>query len=166
MSYAIVFSSRTGNTRLLADTLREHLPREECIYFGEPAEAAQEAGTLYLGFWTDRGHADAGMTEFLHQLKGKKVFLFGTAGFGGSEEYFAQILNAVQKELDESNTVIGTYMCQGKMPQSVRQRYEQMLQQPDPAPNLKMLIENFDRALSHPDAEDLERLCQKAGCGD
>ena len=37
MSYAIVFSSKTGNTRLLADTLRASLPQNECTYFGAPA---------------------------------------------------------------------------------------------------------------------------------
>ena len=77
---------------------------------------ALEAETLYIGFWTDKGHADDTLTAFLQTLKGKRVFLCGTAGFGGSAEYFEQILAAVQKSLDESNTVIGTYMCQGKMP--------------------------------------------------
>ena len=33
-----------------------------------------------------------------------------------------------------------------------------MKAQPNPPANLDMLIENFDRALSHPDAGDLERL--------
>ena len=152
MSYAIVFSSKTGNTRLLADTLRASLPQNECTYFGAPAPEALEAETLYIGFWTDKGHADDTLTAFLQTLKGKRVFLFGTAGFGGSAEYFEQILAAVQKSLDESNTVIGTYMCQGKMPMTVRQQYEKMLQQPNHAPNLEMLIENFDKALAHPDA--------------
>ena len=55
---------------------------------------------------------------------------------------------------------LGGWMCQGRMPQSVRQRYEAMKQQPNPASNLDMLIENFDRALAHPDAGDLERLKQ------
>ena len=119
MSYAIVFSSKTGNTRLLADTLRASLPQNECTYFGAPAPEALEAETLYIGFWTDKGHADDTLTAFLQTLKGKRVFLFGTAGFGGSAEYFEQILAAVQKSLDESNTVIGTYMCQGKMPMTV-----------------------------------------------
>ena len=58
------------------------------------------------------------------------------------------------------NTVIGSFMCQGKMPLSVRQRYEGMKKQPIHLPNLDALIENFDNALSHPDAEDLERLKQ------
>ena len=31
-------------------------------------------------------------SDFLKQLRGKQVFLFGTAGFGGSEEYFNKIL--------------------------------------------------------------------------
>ena len=104
MSYAIVFSSKTGNTRLLADTLRASLPQNECTYFGAPAPEALEAETLYIGFWTDKGHADDTLTAFLQTLKGKRVFLFGTAGFGGSAEYFEQILAAVQKSLDESNT--------------------------------------------------------------
>ena len=143
MSYAIVFSSKTGNTRLLADTLRASLPQNECTYFGAPAPEALEAETLYIGFWTDKGHSDDTLTTFLQTLKGKRIFLFGTAGFGGSAEYFEQILAAVQKSLDESNTVIGTYMCQGKMPMTVRQQYEKMLQQPNHAPNLEMLMDLF-----------------------
>lgn len=162
MSYAIVFSSKTGNTALLAQTLQEQLSQADCCYFGAPDAAALAADTLYVGFWTDKGKADADTLDFLQQLRGKRVFLFGTAGFGGSAEYFEQILAAVQKSLDESNTVIGTYMCQGKMPMTVRQQYEKMLQQPNHAPNLEMLIENFDKALAHPDAADLDQLRKKA----
>lgn len=160
MSYAIVFSSKTGNTRLLADTLRASLPQNECTYFGAPAPEALEAETLYIGFWTDKGHADDTLTAFLQTLKGKRVFLFGTAGFGGSAPYFEKILAATRKVLDGSNTVIGSFMCQGKMPMSVRQRYEAMKAQPARIPNLDALIENFDKALSHPDAADLEQLKQ------
>ena len=155
MNYAIVFSSKTGNTELLADTLHSCLPQAECYYFGSLNPAAMEADTLYVGFWTDKGKAD-----FLKQLHGKNIFLFGTAGFGGSEEYFDKILKKVERSLDKSNTIFGCYMCQGKMPMSVRQRYEEMKKQPIHLPNLDALIENLDKALSHPDAEDLERLKQ------
>ena len=53
MSYAIVYSSKTGNTKILADTLHDCLPQEGCDYFGVPDPAAMEADTLYVGFWTD-----------------------------------------------------------------------------------------------------------------
>ena len=158
MSYAIVFSSKTGNTKLLADTLHACLPQENCCYFGTPDPAAMEADALYVGFWTDKGNADESTLDFLKQLHGKNIFLFGTAGFGGSEEYFNKILKKVEGSLDRSNTVFGRYMCQGKMPPSVRARYEAMRTLPAPPENLDALIENFDRARSHPDADDLDRL--------
>ena len=160
MSYAIVFSSKTGNTELLADALHSYLLQAECCYFGNPNPAAMEADTLYVGFWTDKGKADESTSDFLKQLHGKNIFLFGTAGFGGSKEYFDKILKKVEHSLDKSNTVFGRYMCQGKMPMSVRQRYENMKKQPLHLPNLDAMIENFDKALSHPDADDLERLKQ------
>ena len=158
MSYAIVFSSKTGNTKLLADTLHACLPQENCCYFGTPDPAAMEADDLYVGFWTDKGNADESTLDFLKQLHGKSIFLFGTAGFGGSEEYFNKILKKVEGSLDRSNTVFGRYMCQGKMPPSVRARYEAMRTLPAPPANLDAMIENFDRARSHPDADDLDRL--------
>lgn len=91
-------------------------------------------------------------------LKNKRLFLFGTAGFGVDTAYFDAILARVQAVPDGSNTVIGTYMCQGKMPPSVRARYEAMRALPAPPENLDALIENFDRARSHPDADDRDRL--------
>ena len=158
MSYAIVFSSKTGNTALLAQTLQEQLPQTDCCYFGAPDAAALAADTLYVGFWTDKGTADQACLELLGRLRNKKIFLFGTAGFGGSEAYYQKILANVRTAIDASNTVVGEYMCQGRMPQAVRDRYVKMKEMPDAKPNLDALIENFDQALSHPDQEDLERL--------
>ena len=158
MSYAIVYSSRTGNTALLAQAIRDTLPQEECLYFGAPDPKALAAETVYVGFWTDKGTCDASIAQFLNSLTRQQVFLFGTAGFGGAPAYFAQILSRVQENLGEGVQVSGTYMCQGRMPQAVRDRYVKMKEMPDAKPNLDALIENFDQALSHPDQEDLERL--------
>ena len=46
MSYAIVYSSKTGNTKILAETLHNCLPQEGCDYFGIPDPAAMEADTF------------------------------------------------------------------------------------------------------------------------
>lgn len=156
--YSIIFNSKTGNTRKLADAIHEALPQENCDLFGAVERDVPASETLYIGFWTDKGSADKATAELPAKLKNRKIFLFGTAGFGGSEEYFTNILDNVKKLINESNTVVGEYMCQGRMPGSVRARYVKMKEQPDPMPNLDMLIENFDKALSHPDAADLDRL--------
>ena len=156
--YSVLFSSMTGNTRRLAETIRDALSAENCEQFGVCDAKTLHSELLYVGFWTDKGTADAATLELLSGLRNKRIFLFGTAGFGGSAAYFEQILDRVKQSIDASNTVIGEYMCQGRMPQSVRERYLKMKEQPEHPANLDMLIENFDRALTHPDAEDLERL--------
>ena len=156
--YSIIFNSVTGNTRKLAETIREALPQEDCDHFGALEGEVPTSQRLYIGFWTDKGRCNQEITDFLKTLKGKEVFLFGTAGFGGSQEYFDKILSSVQKYLGASNTVIGTYMCQGKMPQSVRERYVKMKNSPLPIPNVDKMIENFDTAVSHPDETDLQKL--------
>ena len=102
--------------------------------------------------------ADKNTLDLLPKLKHRRIFLFGTAGFGGSDIYFQKILGQVKQSIDSSNAVIGEYMCQGKMPQSVRERYIKMKEDPEHPANLDALIENFDCALSHPDMDDLERL--------
>ncbi len=98
MSYAIVFSSKTGNTELLADALHSYLPQADCCYFGAARTLPPWKRTPFM--WASgrtREMPMKALRTFLKQLRGKQVFLFGTAGFGGSDEYFNKILKAVQK---------------------------------------------------------------------
>ena len=91
-NYSIVFSSSTGNTKKLADAVYEILPKDKCDYFGENDSKIPPSDLLYIGFWTDKGSADTKTLELLAKLKNKKIFLFGTAGFSGSDVYFEKIL--------------------------------------------------------------------------
>ena len=146
MKCAVVYSSHTGNTEMLAEEARKILECQECLYYGIPDEkakkAAEEAELVFAGFWTDKGNCEEQMAEFLESLNGKQVVLFGTAGFGQSQEYFDRILVNVKGHLNESNTV--------------RKRYEAM-QEKEPE-RAGQLIANFDQALEHPNREDLENF--------
>ena len=130
--YSIIYSSLTGNTKVLADAIHEALPQDECEYFGVSDTVIPSSELLYIGFWTDKGNADTKTLQLLSQLKNKQIFLFGTAGFGGSDIYFRKILSQVKQFIDASNVIVGEYMCQGRMPQSVRERYLKMKEAPDP----------------------------------
>ena len=112
--------------KALADAIREVLPPEDCCYFGTPDAAALAAQRLYIGFWTDKGTCDGDTAAFLAQLTNQEVFLFGTAGFGGSAEYFEQIAHRVEALLPAGVTILGHHLCQGRMPMTVRQRYAAM----------------------------------------
>ncbi|MFQ9178452.1 MAG: flavodoxin family protein BilS [Eggerthella lenta] len=164
MSYAIVYDSRTGNTEALARAVAA-LPSEGRLAFGRVDEvdraAVAQADRVYAGFWTNRGDCGDELAEVLASLADKDVFLFGTAGFGADETYFAGVMARVAVHLPESARIVGTFMCQGRMPASVRARYAQTAEaKPEQAARMHQLIENFDEAASHPDDDDL-RVCAK-----
>ena len=156
MRYSIVYSSKTGNTRQLAEAIERQLPAGDLLYCGAPDAAALQADVLFVGFWTNKGTCDETVAQLLKQAEGKTVYLFGTAGFGQSQQYFDQILTRVRENLPAGAVYGGGYMCQGRMPQAVRSRYEAMQAKESENARYKMLIENFDAALAHPDANDLE----------
>lgn len=162
MTYSIVYSSKTGNTKMLADALHQALPADDCVYFGAPDAQALAAERIYIGFWTDKGTCDAETTAFLAQLTQQEIFLFGTCGFGGGVAYFEQILARVRDLLPESVQLVGSYLCPGKMPQSVRDRYVRIAEEePAKRSHMQKMIFNFDCALSHPDANDLQALIEE-----
>ena len=163
MSYAIVYDSRTGNTEALARAVAAALPSEGRLAFGRVDEvdraAVAQADRVYAGFWTNRGDCGDELAEVLASLADKDVFLFGTAGFGADETYFAGVMARVAVHLPESARIVGTFICQGRMPASVRARYAQTAEaKPEQAARMHQLIENFDEAASHPDDDDLARL--------
>lgn len=162
MTYSIVYSSKTGNTKMLADALHQALPADDCLYFGAPDAQALAAERIYIGFWTDKGTCDAETAAFLAQLTQQEIFLFGTCGFGGGVAYFEQILARVRDLLPESVQLVGSYVCPGKMPQSVRDRYVRIAEEePAKRSHMQKMIFNFDCALSHPDASDLQALIEE-----
>ena len=65
MKYAIVYSTRTGNTKMLADAVMEALEGKDVIYAGVPDDRAYEADVIFLGFWTDKGKPNEESAEVL-----------------------------------------------------------------------------------------------------
>lgn len=159
MKTVILYDSLTGNTAYLAEKLAEYRPG---IPYGKAGELdVSDADRVFLGFWTDKGGISDNLRKVLPELVGKEIFLFGTAGFGKEEDYFAQIISRVKGELPTSCRVVGWYMCAGRMGEGVRRRYESMLENPETAEKGKMLLENFEAALSHPNQKDADLLEEK-----
>lgn len=126
------------------------------------ATQASEADVVFVGFWCDKGSCSTAVQHFLQGLAGKRVFLFGTCGFGESDEYFAQILDRVRTYLPADAQYIGGAMCQGKMGMGVKRRYEGMLEKDPENAQALMLIDNWNKAQSHPNEDDVSRIATAA----
>lgn len=155
MKYKIVYTSHTGNTRNLAFAIYQAL--EGCSKDIEELgpDTRTDDGEIYLvGFWVDKGTCSLQTGEFLKKLSGRKVLLFGTCGMGSDPEYYKQIEGRVKELVPESCQYLGTFLCQGKMPRAVRNKYESMLNSRQTREMARKMIANFDQALLHPDTED------------
>lgn len=153
MKYSMYYASVTGNTEMLAKTVEKVLANEARV------ENAEDADLVCVGFWTNEGTASEEVRNYLKTLYNRKIFLFGTAGFGDSKTYLDGILEHVEDNLNDTNEVIGSFMCQGKMPQEVRDKYNKLKEEvPNQGAHYDLMISNFDKALTHPDENDLKRL--------
>lgn len=91
-------------------------------------------------------------------LSDKSVALFGTCGAGNSPEYYKEIASSVRIWLEDDNHYLGSFICQGKMPLAVRQKYESLLNTPKDCDcqQIRRQLQNFDEAMIHPTRTDLE----------
>lgn len=157
MKIAIMYKSVTGNTKKIAEQIKNTLKDEEVVYFGEP-NIEIDADIYFVGSWTFKGDVVKEVVDVLKNLKDKKIALFGTAGFGGSQEYFDKLYERAKTNIDSSNHLLGYFYCQGKMPMTVRDKYIDLIKQNPEDKNLQVSLDNFDKALTHPDKEDLDNV--------
>ena len=158
----IVCESLTGNTAMLAEALRSHMSAEHIRVLTPAQVDPDQFDVFFVGSWTDKGDCAAATGALLQKLHDKSVFLFGTCGFGGSEAYFESVYHRFADHLSDDNRVIGHFVCQGKMPESVLHRYETMKNSNPNSERWNESIENYYNALHHPNGKDLRMLCEAA----
>lgn len=157
MKIAIMYKSVTGNTNKIAEQIKNTLKDKYIVYYGDP-NAEIDADIYFIGSWIFKGDVVKEVAKVLKKLKNKKIAIFGTAGFGGSEEYFNKLYERSKANIDSSNHLLGYFYCQGKMPMTVRDKYIDLIKQNPEDKNLQVSLDNFDKALTHPDKEDLDNV--------
>lgn len=156
MKNAIVFETVSGNTKLLAETIEKTVG--DVGYIGAPDDKALEADVIYVGSWTMAFTCTPKIKEFLEKLNNKKVFVFQTAGYGSTPEFFQPIIDSVKANVNSSNEVIGEFICQGK----VSDTKQEGIKKADEAKYNNMKPE-LDKSQSHPDKADLDSLIKALG---
>jgi len=160
MSTRIIYTSRTGNTKMLAQRIFETVEDDDKnIYPVEEWQHDTDADTYFVGFWNNRGTCSLEICDLLDELDGRRVALFGTCGMPDSHDYYQTVEDAVKVWLPDHVDYLGCFLCQGKMPMSTRRKFEEMRNE-DNAKEIDACIRNFDAALLHPDEEDLGRAAE------
>ena len=117
MKALVVYSSRTGNTRKIAEAIAAVLPGCE-IHPVESAPAPEGYDLVAVGYWVDKGMPDAQAKAYLETVRDAKVALFGTLGAWPDSDHARDCIaqgEALVNAPERRNKVLGTYLCQGKV---------------------------------------------------
>jgi len=118
MKILIVYSSRTGNTKKVAETIFDILPETKELFNVEDAPSPDLYDFIAVGFWVNRGMADEKAQKYMKRIKGKKVGVFATLGAYPNSSHARKVLNWAREILDD-NDVLGEFICQGKIDSNI-----------------------------------------------
>jgi flavodoxin len=155
----IVYSSKTGNTRKLAQGIHKGLVDagicDTRIAAAEENPEPADADWILLGFWADRGTADPKSLGYLKSLEGRKIGFFGTLGAYPDSPHAKDMGKKVQELGAEKNTVLGCFLCQGKVDPALIERFKSL--PPDnPHAMTEERIKRHEEAAKHPDENDIK----------
>lgn len=157
MKTLVVYSSLTGNTQKVAEAVAEALPGCE-LHPVESAPAPDDFDMVAVGYWVDKGMPDARAQAYMRSVRNKKVALFGTLGAWPDSEHAKDCVSrseAVVGAPELGNTVLGSFICQGRVDPKVVAAMQKMAGDVHPmTPERKARLEEAAR---HPDGEDCRR---------
>ncbi len=126
------------------------------LVLDETAEAPKIQGERPLASEADDYAIVPLMEGHLAKLENKKIFLFGTAGYNDTPEYFQAILDAAKEHISASNEIVGEYMCQGKVSAAKQEAIKKM-----DILKFETMKEDIEKSQSHPSEEDVVALLHK-----
>ena len=124
MKHLVVYSTLTGNTRMIAEAVFKSLPEPKEIFNIETAPQPDSYDFIAVGFWVDRGSADAKSKKYMEGIKGKKVGIFGTLGAYPNSRHAMETLENVRAML-VGNELLGEFICQGRVDPELLKRMPQ-----------------------------------------
>lgn len=153
----IVYSSKTGNTRRVAEGVHRGLcaqGRTARIAAVEEKPAPGEGEAVLLGFWVDRGSADKQALQYLKGLKGRRIGLFGTLGAYPDSQHAKDTTEKMRALTAKHNACLGCFLCQGKIDPKLTEMFKKLPKIHPHSMNPERQ-KRHEEAAKHPDEADI-----------
>ncbi len=151
MKSLIVYSSKSGNTKKLAEALYRHLSGEKELYPVADAPDPEGYNFVAVGFWLQGGQPDPASQKFLAKIEdGQDLYLFATHGAAVGSPHAENAMNSA-KAIAAKGHVIATFSCPGKVSEKVLE----MAAKKDPQPPW---LADAPAAVGHPDETDIKNV--------
>lgn len=160
MRTLVAYSSRTGNTKKIADAIYEIMPEGSRIASVEEDPNFEDYDFVAAGFWVDKGLPDRKAADYLSKIKGTAVGLFATLGADPDSEHAMDCMKRASEMVRADNDLIGYFISQGKVDPKLIKMFEKL--PPDhPYTLTPERVALHERASTHPDQEDMRNAQAK-----
>lgn len=153
MNILLTYSSKTGNTKAVAEAIGEELHLTPVPVEEAPPPDAYDL--VLAGFWVDRGTADKAMRDYLAHIEGKSVAVFATLGADPRSPHAEKSLASGAACVGRDSVVVGQFICQGKVDPAVTKMMQRTFPEGHPHAITPERLARIEEASAHPDARDL-----------
>lgn len=150
MKTLIVYSSQSGNTKKLAETIYAVLPGEKDIIPVDAAPEPEGYDCVAVGFWLQAGKPDPKASAYLARVNNARLFLFATHGAAAESAHARSAMDHARTLAPEAS-VVGSFSCQGEVNPKALEKIRAKVPQPP-------WVQDADGAVGHPDPGDLAKL--------
>lgn len=154
MKTMIVYSSKTGNTKMVAESILKVMPEGCELHPVEEAPEPEGYDLIALGCWVDKGKPDSAASEYFKKVNNTKVAVFITLGARPDTKHWDDCLESAS-ELLSKNEIVGSYICQGKIDPKLIEMFRKFPPDHPHAPSPES-EERWRLASTHPDEDDLK----------
>ena len=155
MKTLIIYSSQTGNTKMVCEKAFEYINGEKVIIPIKEKDSVNldEFDNIIVGTWIDKANANAEARKFINTLSNKKIFFIGTLAASLTSEHAKKCFNNLTKLFSKKNNFIDGVLTRGKVSKDLQEKFTKF-----PlniihkfVPNMKEIILEAD---SHPNETD------------
>ncbi len=152
MKKLIVYSSKTGNTKSVAEAIATSL-EDATLMDVKESPNFEEYDCIICGYWVDKGMPDALAKNYIESINNKNIILFGTLGAFPDGEHAQYCKEQANKLLEnKNNNLLGSWLCMGRVDPKLLERIAQSFTADNPMPEeRKARIEEGNK---HPNEED------------
>jgi len=162
--WAVIYSSVTGNTKLVAEAIARAAGEDgtEVDVFRVQDAPADVSGydVVVLGYWLRLGAPDPLMLKYMGGVHGTNVVFVQTHGTEPTSEHAVTSFARAGYALGDGCEILGTFGCMGKINPALQERRKNA--GPDDPHGGPHSLARWKRAASHPDEEDLANAAEFA----
>lgn len=155
MKILVTYSTKTGNTKKIAEQIHKALDNSELFDISEVKNLDYDL--IVVGTWIDKATADLKALEFIKTIKDKKVAFFFTLGAYSDSNHAQDCIKNIKNLFEENNnTVLGHYHCQGAIDPKLIEFMKAKFPIGHPHGPTPERIQRWKDASTHPDENDLK----------